>query len=101
MSKSDAERKEIKKKIEKRKKEKLARKAEQEKNVKRKEDEKAEHKQKSMEGIFKKAMKDKKPEDLPPQFQGERDWIPTQKQKWPIKKGCRFDIFGQPKVSGI
>merc|ERR1719357_1161258 len=58
-------------KIEKRKKEKMARKAEQEKNVKRKEDEKAEHKQKSMEGIFKKAMKDKKPEDLPPQFQGE------------------------------
>merc|ERR1711962_1672681 len=71
VSKSDAERKEIKKKIEKRKKEKMARKAEQEKNVKRKEDEKAEHKQKSMEGIFKKAMKDKKPEDLPPQFQGE------------------------------
>ena len=51
----------------------MARKAEQEKNVKRKEDEKAEQKQKSMEGIFKKAMKDKKPEDLPPQFQGERD----------------------------
>ena len=92
MSKSDAERKEIKKKIEKRKKEKMARKAEQEKNVKRKEDEKAEHKQKSMEGIFKKAMKDKKPEDLPPQFQGERDWIPTQAEM-AHKKGLSFWHF--------
>jgi len=69
ITKTDEEKKEIKRIIEKRKKEKAQRKQEQEKNVKKKEEAKAEHKQKSMAGILKK-IKDQG-DEVPAAFQGE------------------------------
>ena len=67
VSKTDEEKKEIKRILEKRKKEKLQRKQEQEKNVKKKADAKEAHKQKSLSGMLKKVDKN----DLPAAFQGE------------------------------
>ena len=65
ISKTEEEKKAIKKILEKRKKEKAQRKSEQETNVKKKEEAKELHKQKSMAGMLKKMNK----EDLPAAFQ--------------------------------